>query len=362
MSTYGPPPEWDRLLSYSQKNLPDDILQLIEKDGVDPSHANRVGQSALHVASLWGHVESVRVLIEKGASLQASNQITGATPLHCAVQTSKGTPERRYETVRMLLEAGANPSTGDFYGSVPYDYVDENDDSKLKELLKPKTPEIFTALQEGDTETLKNMLSKDPSAANVRHLTQTPLLWTIEHRILSSGEGVEILQLLLEHGADPNASLTVDRKGHLVGPDGPSDVDPALHQVCLALKEAYRADDETDNIATLETTAKLLAQYNAAKSPDTIQLLHDAARRGMVPMANFLIGILQIDPNASGRQGMSPLQFAARSGKTDMVRFLLSQKSIDVEKADDRGQTALGAARANHKTGIVELLEEFLKK
>jgi hypothetical protein len=28
---------------------------MIEKGGVNPSHANSVGQSALHIASLWGH-------------------------------------------------------------------------------------------------------------------------------------------------------------------------------------------------------------------------------------------------------------------------------------------------------------------
>ena len=51
------PPEWDQLLVASQKNLPDVIWQLVNEGGVSPSHANAVGQSALHVASLWGHGE-----------------------------------------------------------------------------------------------------------------------------------------------------------------------------------------------------------------------------------------------------------------------------------------------------------------
>ena len=50
-----PPPEWDRLLSACQKNNVDLVVQLLEKDGISPSHANRVGQSALHIAALWGH-------------------------------------------------------------------------------------------------------------------------------------------------------------------------------------------------------------------------------------------------------------------------------------------------------------------
>jgi ankyrin repeat protein len=50
-----PPANWDLILSAAQKNLPDTIQRLVHVDGVDPSHANAVGQSALHIACLWGH-------------------------------------------------------------------------------------------------------------------------------------------------------------------------------------------------------------------------------------------------------------------------------------------------------------------
>jgi ankyrin repeat protein len=49
------PPEWDRLLSACQKNDPRLVRQLVVVERVSPSHSNRVGQSALHVAALWGH-------------------------------------------------------------------------------------------------------------------------------------------------------------------------------------------------------------------------------------------------------------------------------------------------------------------
>lgn len=49
------PPEWDLLLSAAQKNQPDKIRDMISKEKVDASHANAVGQSALHIAALWGH-------------------------------------------------------------------------------------------------------------------------------------------------------------------------------------------------------------------------------------------------------------------------------------------------------------------
>jgi hypothetical protein len=53
-SSSSSPPEWDQLLIASQKNLPDTIRTLVA-EGVDPSHANRVEQSALHIAAIWAH-------------------------------------------------------------------------------------------------------------------------------------------------------------------------------------------------------------------------------------------------------------------------------------------------------------------
>jgi Ankyrin repeats (many copies) len=63
MSNVSAPPEWDRLLSASQKNDVDLVRRVIEEEGVSPSHSNRAGQSALHVAALWGHGKCVLLLL-----------------------------------------------------------------------------------------------------------------------------------------------------------------------------------------------------------------------------------------------------------------------------------------------------------
>lgn len=51
-------PQWDRILSAAQKNNPTEIHRLVKEEGVSPDHANGVGQSATHVAALWGHSKS----------------------------------------------------------------------------------------------------------------------------------------------------------------------------------------------------------------------------------------------------------------------------------------------------------------
>ena len=101
----------------------------------------------------------------------------------------------------------------------------------------------------------------------------------------------------------------------------------------------------------------MLKEHGAAVPQPTVKLLHDATRRGMIPMTRFLVETLKVDPNARGRQGMTPIQFAARSGQKAMVEHLLSNYAIDLSIKDDRGKTALDAAKANNKTEIVDLLE-----
>jgi len=55
-----------RWVPEAQRNEPAEIQRLIAA-GVNPSTANGVGQTPLHVACLWGNHECVKVLIEAGA-------------------------------------------------------------------------------------------------------------------------------------------------------------------------------------------------------------------------------------------------------------------------------------------------------
>ena len=54
------PPEWDLLLSATAKNDLPSVRDHIEKQGVPVNHGNGIGQTSLHVAVLWGHLEVVQ--------------------------------------------------------------------------------------------------------------------------------------------------------------------------------------------------------------------------------------------------------------------------------------------------------------
>lgn len=303
-----------------------------------------------------GAVEAVKVLIELGAATQTSNLISGATPLHSAVQSSKGDLDRRIVCVQMLLQAGADPSVTDHYGSTPFDSCKQEE---LQVFLQPKDLPIFTALKAPHVEPLKDALRDDPSCIHVRQGGKTPLLTIIDQLIHCGNEAnnediqqhfINIVEILLDHGADPNETSTASRDALEEPPE------PPLYQVCLAIKQAYQ-QSEIDRAASLKRVAQLFVNHQAKSTAELEQLLHDASRRNMVDMAQFLIETIGVSVNLAGRQGMTPLQFAARSGRMEMVHFLLLQEAIDIDIPDDRGQTALGAAKANGNDDIVALLE-----
>jgi ankyrin repeat protein len=363
------PPEWDQILIACQKNLPSRVRELIEQDGVSSNHKNAIGQSALHVAALWGHTECCSILLDHGADPLAQNTITGATPLHACVQSSKAaTREAKLNCIDLLLKKGANPSMGDFYGSIPFDYCEE-DDLELREKLKPSKPPIFEAIladNPSSLEQVKALVSETPSLVQDRYLSMTPLLKVVQDMCEDEGTDhdmqtarIEIIKVILEAGADANEVPTIERHGHFSSSDEPEA--DCLQRVCTKLVEAYR-QNHGKGIEIFSRAALLLRQHGATVGEQTAQLVHDAARRGLIDVVGFWITKLNVDPNVRGRQGMTPLQFAARSGKLEVVQFLLSVDTIDISIADDRGQTPLDAAKANQKADIVKAIEEHIFK
>jgi len=87
--------------------------------GVPVNFGNRIGQTALHIAALWGNVHSVEVLIAAGASLDIKNQMDGSTPLHAAAM-GRGPVAKRLQAVKKLIEAGADRQQADDAGMLPY--------------------------------------------------------------------------------------------------------------------------------------------------------------------------------------------------------------------------------------------------
>jgi len=83
---------------------------LLEK-GIDVCERHR-GETSLHVAAYGGHTEIVRLLLERGAPIDAEDEVWAGTPLGWALHAWSTTPaderpDRYYEVVALLVGAGA---------------------------------------------------------------------------------------------------------------------------------------------------------------------------------------------------------------------------------------------------------------
>jgi ankyrin repeat protein len=93
-------------VKYNDLNLVQELIQ----SGENVNGKNDYGSTSLHVASMYGYTEIVKVLLQNGASPNEKNSYYGRTPLHLA---------SRYgyiETVKELLFFGVDYTIQNFEG------------------------------------------------------------------------------------------------------------------------------------------------------------------------------------------------------------------------------------------------------
>ena len=112
----------------------DRLHELLDED---PSLANAWaddGFQPLGLASFFGHVESARLLLERGADVNsASRNDFKVAPLHSAVAEKDA--DVRYELATLLLEHGADPNARQQDDFTPLMAADQQEDERLRALL-----------------------------------------------------------------------------------------------------------------------------------------------------------------------------------------------------------------------------------
>ena len=125
--------ENDRLLSATQQNNATQVQALIDS-GIDVSYANSAGQTALHIAALWGNLQACETLLQNSAKLNVRNSLSGATPLHMAAASSKDLG-RRMACAKLIIDAGADLMVKDESGLMPWQHTE----GEFAALLRPST-------------------------------------------------------------------------------------------------------------------------------------------------------------------------------------------------------------------------------
>ena len=120
----------------------------LKKMGANPSNTTNYGRNALHVASMKGLTEMVRLLLGMDKSMMKGKDQAGWTPMFCAVQHDE------LPSVRLLVAAGANikskdgiEKTADVYG----DDVARATMSGTKP-ASPRSPRQGDAVEENKTD------------------------------------------------------------------------------------------------------------------------------------------------------------------------------------------------------------------
>ena len=308
----------------------------------DPALVNErdCGETPLHWAARAGTADIARLLIDKGADVNAKADYLltpydvnvlgvkaddmvkdGLTPLHRAVM------EEATEVAAVLIDAGANVNASSITGWTVLHAVAVDGQTEIARLLinngadvnvkikrdpgKIEFTPLHCAADGGRLEIAKLLLGNGADINAKDAAGQTPLhvaMWGEERKFFAG-----LVKLMIDNGADVNAR---DRNGRT-----------PLHDATVRDSRAV----------------KLLLDSGADvnnKDEDGCTPLHRAAFGGCTGVARLLID-KGADVNARDKDNRTPLHEVVDGGHTEVAEALID-KGAGVNVRDKDGETALG--------------------
>jgi ankyrin repeat protein len=115
-----------------------DRLQELLDD--DPTRATAFGDDGFHplgLACFFGHLEAARLLLERGADVNAlsRNEHIQTAAIHASAASEGKDESVRFELVRLALEHGADPNLPQGGGFRAIDAARQNGDERVEQLL-----------------------------------------------------------------------------------------------------------------------------------------------------------------------------------------------------------------------------------
>ncbi|RKK27976.1 hypothetical protein BFJ66_g16403, partial [Fusarium oxysporum f. sp. cepae] len=316
----------------------------------------------LMLASYYGHRVIVKLLLEKGAEIEAKDSEYGRTPLSWAAGNG------HKATVKLLLENGAGVESKDEFGQTLLSWAAENGHEAVVKLLLEngagveskdgdgRTP-LSWAARNGHKATVKLLLENGAGVESKDEFGQTPL-----SRAAENGHEA-VVKLLLENGAGVESKDEVGRtplwqaarNGHkamvkllLENGAGVESKDKIYGQTPLS--RATENGHEAVVKLLLENGAGVESKDEVGRTP-----LRQAARNGYKATVKLLLekgaGVESKDED-----GRTPLSWAAGNGHKAVVKMLVATEGIDMDSKDKYGRTPLSWAAESGHEAIVKML------
>lgn len=334
-----------------QMVLKGDVAGLQERLGIHPHHLNQKTRGyqensfQFSLLFLAKHAEMINYLISQGMQVNDVDQY-GNTPLHYAAL------DGRKETITTLLNHHADCKIENKWGQTPLQLATTPATVMLltdlvPELLDPSFYDvnIYDAAKTGKEEVIRFLLSAgvNPNLLNHEDYYLDDWYSTPLRNAVYIGYA-RIAELLLQHGANPNA-----RKGVALYRE-------AYNEACVRLLHKYGATATQENwdaayweaVVNVASSTVLQALIELGESPSR-NLLHECIRRvdqttaEHPKIAKILVGLRPEWLHELSKIDESPLQKAVDQCNHVMVRALI-ELGADVNQQNSKGQTPLHQA------------------
>ncbi len=388
-----------RLLMYAAISGKKQMVELVLSKGFNIADAENRGISALAYASQNGHLDIVRLLLEKGVdpnligtafnsplAVAASPEIAellikhkakvnepdrhGITPMLAAVLRGNRPLAELLEshgakhTLETLAALGRDIELKERLKKEPLPKVVPKPKEKEKEKRSERPTPLHHAVRFGELQTARVLIEAGADVnANITgfgHVTGTPL-----H--VAAGRGhLPLVELLVEHKADVNAKMSepaysfrvqatitplilaldgghVDVVRFLAKAGGLPAIDGAKNATALLPAAAQRK-----HLALVKLLIEQGAPADTKLPPNNGTALHLAAEMGDLDMVKWLIA-RKLDVKTPDQRGWTPNMRAVDAGRTEVVKFLLSKGAKIID-------TDLLRAATNGHVAMVELL------
>ena len=176
-------------LSLAATNRNASMIEALLKAGADPNATLLTGETLLMTAAYTGDLDAVEVLLRHGADVNAKEPIRQQTALMWALG------EKHTEVARKLIEHGADIHAATTLGFTPLLFAAREGDLEAAKMLLDAGADVNATAQHTDSNTYL------ASVFDAKKEEQPGL--SVLHVATLTGHG-DVAALLLERGADPN--------------------------------------------------------------------------------------------------------------------------------------------------------------